>query len=188
VDAAAETQHAKSAGGPQIFSPVRIDLGIWTLVVFLLLFFLLKRHAWQPMLQGLQTREKNIHQAFEEAQRAREEADRLRSEFQQQMAKSQERVREVLDEARREAQHTKDDMVAQARLEIQAERDRLRRDITLARDQALKELWDQSARLGTLIAAKAIRRELKPDDHRRLVDEALKELAEANVGWREHLH
>ena len=58
----------------------------------------------------------------------------------------------------------------------EAERERLHRDINTARDQALKQLWEQSAQLATLISAKAIRRQLSPEDHRRLVDEALADL------------
>src|SRR5947207_3979910 len=67
-----------TAKGPQIFTPVRIDLGIWTLVVFGILFFILKGYAWKPMLEGLQKREENINAAFEEARKAREEAQQLR--------------------------------------------------------------------------------------------------------------
>jgi F-type H+-transporting ATPase subunit b len=60
------------------------------------------------------------------------------------------------------------------------ERERLRRDISTARDQALQEIWNQTAQLATLISAKAIRRELTDEDHRRLVDEALAELRQAS--------
>src|SRR5262249_18190411 len=74
----AEFEHK---GGPQIFTPVRIDLGIWTIVVFLILFFLLKKYAWGPMLTGLQKREENISTALEEAQKARDEAKKIRDDL-----------------------------------------------------------------------------------------------------------
>jgi F-type H+-transporting ATPase subunit b len=85
-------------------------------------------------------------------------------------------VRQLLDEGRRAAQRQHDEMMAQARAEIQGERDRLHREINMARDQALQQLWAQAADLATLVSSKAIRRHLTPDDHRRLVDEALAEL------------
>jgi F-type H+-transporting ATPase subunit b len=172
---------------PPALLDLRWDLGLWTLIVFLLLFLVLKKMAWKPMLEGLQKREDRINSAIDDARRAREEAERLRGEFAAEMNKAQEKVREVMDEARRDAQHTKDDMIAQARNEIQGERERLRREINTARDQALKDLWEQSARLATLISSKAIKRELSIDDHRRLFDEALTELGQANVGGRDRL-
>lgn len=156
-----------------------IDLGIWTLVVFALLLVILRRYAWGPMLEGLQKREHDIEAAIEEAKRTREDAERLRLQLKEQMDKAHDTVRGIVDEARRDAQHLKDEMVTTARAEIQAERERLRHEIETARDQALQELWNQTAQLATLVSSKVIRRQLTPDDHRRLVDEALAEISEA---------
>jgi F-type H+-transporting ATPase subunit b len=87
-----------------------------------------------------------------------------------------------MDEARRDAQVLHDGMTNKARAEIQAEKERLVREMDRAKDQAVKELWTQSAQLATLISAKTIRRQLTEEDHRRLVDEALVELGKARTG------
>jgi F-type H+-transporting ATPase subunit b len=157
------------------------DLGLWTLVVFGLLLYTLRRLAWKPMLEGLHRRESTIREALTEAQKAREEAQQLQARLKAEMDQAQGKVREVLEEAHRHAQETTDEMVARARAEIQTERDRLRREIDLARDQALQHLWSQAAQLATLVAAKAIRRQLNSDDHRRLVDEAIADLQRAGT-------
>jgi F-type H+-transporting ATPase subunit b len=170
----------EGARSPTILDfPERWDLGLWTLMVFLILLFVLSRWAWKPMLEGLHKREETIRSAVEEARKAREDATRLRDQLQREVDRAHEKVRDILDEARRDAQHTTDQMVAKARDEIKTERDRLRREIEIARDQALQELWNSSAQLATLISAKAIRRQLALEDHRRLLDEALAELREA---------
>jgi F-type H+-transporting ATPase subunit b len=169
---------AAAEGGekaPGILDP-RFDLGIWTVVVFVVLLWVLKRLAWGPMLQGLHQREQGIRDAIAEAQKTREEAQALREQFQRQMDSAQDQVRALLDEGRRGAQHTRDELIADARNEIQNERERLRREIGTARDQALQDLWNQAAHLATLVSAKAIGRQLSEDDHRRLVDEALGEM------------
>jgi F-type H+-transporting ATPase subunit b len=176
--ARAADPHAAAAGGDDIFGKA-LDLAIWTIVVFLLLLFILSKYAWKPMLEGLQRREENIRAAVEEARLAREEAQRLRAELQTEINKAQEKVRDFMDEARRDAKQLADDMAARAKEEIQTERQRLRREIETARDQALHELWNQTAQLASLVSSKAIRRNLTPDDHRRLVDEALAELRDA---------
>jgi F-type H+-transporting ATPase subunit b len=95
------------------------------------------------------------------------------------MNKANEKVRDIMDEARRAAESTTQEMVAKARSEIQNERERLRREIETARDQALRELWNQTAQLAAAISTKVVRRQLSPDDHRRLVDDALAELTQA---------
>jgi F-type H+-transporting ATPase subunit b len=166
-------------GGVNIFNLQEWPLGVWTVVVFLVLVVVLRKYAWGPMLEGLQRREQNIRETVEETQRAREEAQRLRGELQAEMDRAAEKVREIMDQARRDAQHATDDMLGKARVEIQKERERLHRDIHMARDQALQEIWTQTAQLATLISAKAIRRQLNSEDHRRLVDEAITELRQA---------
>jgi len=159
-----------------IFDPADIPLGIWSIVVFVILLLVLKKYAWGPILEGLQKREHNIESAVRDAQQARDEAQRLRDQLQREVDHAQEKVRDILDEGRKHAQETTDEVIGKARSEIQAERDRLRREIEMARDQALQELWKQTADLATMISAKAIRRQLSAEDHRRLVDEALTEL------------
>jgi len=181
-DKAADHHDAKG-GEIDIFKPA-LDLGLWSLVVFMLLLFVLTKFAWTPMLEGLRKREEGIRSAIREADLAREEAHRLRDQLQSEMNNAHIQVREILDKGRRDAEHANQEMIAKARAEIQTERDRLRREIGTARDQALQELWTQTAQLATLISAKAIGKQLALDDHRRLVDEALGELRVAGAQWQ----
>jgi len=169
---------------PDIFK-FRLDLTIWTIIVFGALLLVLRKYAWNPMLSGLQQREHAIHTAQEEAKRHREEAQRLRDEVQKRLDATTAEVQAMLDKSRREGQQLKDDLVNQAHAVNQADRDRMLREIETARDQAVQELWNQTAQLATLISAKAIRRQLSPDDHRRLVDEALAELGPAGKRRKE---
>jgi F-type H+-transporting ATPase subunit b len=159
---------------------LRWDLGLWTIVVFLLLLWILGKYAWKPMLEGLQKREDTIRGHLEEARRANEDAKKLRSQLQQEMDQAAEKVRELVEEGRRGAETAKEEILARTRSEIQAERERLHREVDLARDQALQEIWRQAADLATLISAKTIRRQLNPEDHRRLVDEAISEIRTAS--------
>jgi F-type H+-transporting ATPase subunit b len=174
----ATAQRALAAEGEKIniFDPADIPLGVWSIVVFAILLVVLKKYAWGPILEGLQKREHNIESAVQDARQARDEAQRLRDQLQREVDHAQEKVRDILDEGRKHAQQTTDEMIGKAKSEIQAERDRLRREIAMARDQALQEIWKQTADLATMVSAKAIRRQITVDDHKRLVDEALKEL------------
>src|SRR5437868_2647598 len=92
---AANEESHESPEKIEIFKPA-IDLGIWTLVVFGVLLVVLKKYAWGPMLQGLHTREERIQGSINEAQRLRDEAEGLRKQFQQQMDRAQEKVRDIM--------------------------------------------------------------------------------------------
>jgi F-type H+-transporting ATPase subunit b len=155
------------------------ELLIWTVCVFLILLFVMKRFAWQPMLDALRKREQTIKGAVEEAKVARADMERMRHDFEARMAEANAQIPKMMAEARKHAEELAADMRARAQADIQADRQRLRREIEMARDQALQELWSQTAHLATLISAKALRRTVNEDDHRRLVDEALAELRQA---------
>jgi F-type H+-transporting ATPase subunit b len=169
---------AAAEGGeekPNIFEPA-LGLGFWTVIVFIVLLLVLRKWAWGPMLEGLHKREASIQGAIAEAQKAREEAQRLQGQWQQEMARAQDKVRDIHEEARRRAEQNANEITAKARTDIQGERDRLRREIDVARDQALQELWNHTARLATDISSRVLRKQLNPDDQRRLMDEALSEI------------
>jgi F-type H+-transporting ATPase subunit b len=167
-------------------SPLKLvlDLTIWTSIVFLLMLLILWRFAWKPLLAGLQARENAISDAIAQAKRDRDEAAAMRQKLQQELDNAAMMVKGMLDEGRRDVQHQREEMLADARAEIQTEKERLRREIDRARDQALQDIWNRSAELAASISSKAIRRNLSVDDHRRLVDEALTELGEAVEDWR----
>jgi F-type H+-transporting ATPase subunit b len=162
---------------------LRLDLGLWTLVVFFLLFLILRKAAWGPMLEGLHKREESILGALNEAEKARAEAKTLHDQFQKEMEKIGEKSRELMDEARRNAQRLLEDTMAKGKAEVAAERDRGLREIEREKDRALKDIWEQTAILATLVSAKTIKRDLGIEDHRRLVDESVAEMGKV-VGDR----
>lgn len=173
---AVSKEHAKEESN--FFKGV-VDLSIWTIVVFLLLLFVLGKFAWPMMLEGLEKRERAVASALEKAQQAQAEAERIRSDLDKQYKQANDQIRSMMDDARKAAQQNTEEMLTKARTEIQADRDRQRREIEMAHDQALQDIWKQTSQLATLVSAKAIRRQLSEDDHRRLVDEALAELQQA---------
>jgi F-type H+-transporting ATPase subunit b len=153
-------------------------------VVFLVLLFILGRFAWSPMLQGLEKRERDIHSAIEDARKAREEAQRLREDVQAERNKIEDMRRDILQKAQADAQRTAEEITTKAKAEMQAERDRLRRDMETAHDQALQDLYAQTVDLAALVSSKAMRREMTPEDHRRFVEEALADIRHAGNGQK----
>ncbi len=156
-----------------------LDLGIYTVIVFLLLLFLLTRYAWRPILAGLDERERHIASAVEESRKAREEAIQLRKDLEEVRQKGYAEIRELMQKAREDAARLKEQTKAETAAEVQTERERLRREIDLAKDHALHELAQQATDLATLVSSKVVRRQLSPEDHRALIDEAIAEMHQA---------
>jgi F-type H+-transporting ATPase subunit b len=177
ADPAASHGEKGGHGNPGEFIDIhRYDLGIYTLIVFGLLFLILAKFAWGPFTQGLQKREADLVALRDAAKNAQIEAEAARARLNAEFAQANDKIRLMLEEARRDA----DDLRARERevgtKEAAAERERAKREIQAAKDEALQDIYQQSVQLAAMMSSKALRRSMSADDHTRLVDESLAEL------------
>jgi F-type H+-transporting ATPase subunit b len=149
------------------------DLAVYTFIVFLILLAVLTKFAWKPIVQGLDRREQSIADNIAAAQRSNDDAKNLLAEYEKRLNAAQDQVRGILEEARRDAEHTQQEIVAKARTDAQAEVQRGRREIETATSQALKQLAEASANMAVDLAGKIVRTQLTPSDHAHLVEEAM---------------
>ncbi len=170
----AHGEHAHDTSPPLVPEP---DLVIWSLVTFGVFLFLLKKLAWGPMIEGLDARESAQRQAAAETQHALEKAQSLLQEHEQKLATTQDEVREIIAEARRDAEKTGQDIVAAAQSEAEATRNRAVEDVGRAKDAALTEIFD--AMSGQVVGATehVLGRTLNDSDQDRLIEDALKQVA-----------
>jgi F-type H+-transporting ATPase subunit b len=178
VGLAAGDGHGKE-GKADFIDIKRYDLGIYTLVVFGILFAILAKFAWGPITAGLRKREAGLLAIRDEAVRAKQEAEDVRVKLQAEFAAANDKIRAMLEEARRDADDLRTKEREVGAKEAAAERDRAKREIEGAKDAALQEIYKQSVQLAALMSSKAIRRTMSADDHNRLVEEALAELVPA---------
>jgi len=165
--------HLGTAGVSTKPEEFKSDLAIYTFVVFLLLLAILWKFAWGPIVVGLEKREHGIAEQIAAADRAHQDAKLMLASYQQQLDSAAEQTRAMLDEARRDAEQTKVEIVAEAKAAAQAEHDRALREIRTATDRSLKELSERSADLAVGLAGKILKNQLSKQDHARLVDEAM---------------
>ena len=106
---------------PLKFEPT---LSIWTLVVFLGLFLLLRRFAWGPLLDALHKRESHLEKVLQDTEQARNESETLMAEYRKQLARAGDEVRALIEKARADAQAMADQILKQAQEESDAARQR----------------------------------------------------------------
>ena len=184
--AAAEGDKAHAA--PHAAEPLNVfkgglDLTIWSIVVFIALYFILSKFAWPSIREGLDKREQGIAHDKQEAEKAKREASEVRTKLEAEMARVNAEIRTMMDKARVDAAATAAEELARGKAELQAERDRQQRELRISTDDALHKIWETAAQLATSISAKAVRRQLSYDDHHALVAEALDEF-QASAGGR----
>ena len=138
------------------------DLGlfIWNLIGFLILFFILKKTAWKPILKSLNDREQGIADSLATAERVKAEMVQLKGENEALLAKAREERAQLLKEAR----DTRDKIVSEAKEQAKIEAGKIITDAQAAIEQqkmaALTEVKNQVGNLVVEVAEKILRREL----------------------------
>jgi F-type H+-transporting ATPase subunit b len=178
--ALAEVAHGKE----EEVSPFAGDLGnaLFTLIIFILVLVVLAKFAWKPLLTALQNREKYIRESLEAARRDRQDYEQRLRDLEARMNKAREDASAIVEEGRRDGEQVKRRIEDEARKSADALIDRAKREIGIARDSALKDLYEQSSQLAMSMAGSVLRRQLGPEDEQRLIADALAELSARGDG------
>ncbi len=166
---------ASGGGENNIFAG---DFGnvLWTLVIFFLVLFVLGKYAWGPLLDSLKAREDFIRESLETAKHDRDRAEARLKEYDDKLTEARAEATAIVEEGRRDADVARQRIEDEARAEAEKMIDRAKREIGIAKETAVKELYTLSGTLATDIATRIVGRELKPEDHERLIEKSIGEL------------
>jgi F-type H+-transporting ATPase subunit b len=173
---ATQAESEEHAGSPNPLA-VDPDLAIWTAVIFLLLLFVLGKFAWPQITAALEERERKIADNIAAAEARHNDAKQLLAEHEAKLAAAAGEVRALLEEARRDADHTKKSIEAEGQKAAKEELDRALREIRRARDAAVQELAVTSANVAIDLAQRVIREQLTPEKSNQIVRDAVARLS-----------
>src|SRR5438874_7237674 len=151
-------------------------LMIWTIVCFGITFFVLRKYAFGPIQQMIDSRRERIEQAIAEADNAREEARHLLEEHRKLIGQAKSEAEEILAEARRVGDAQRERVREETEEDRQRRLEETRRQIDQATAQALGQIRDEVGKLSLAAAEKITRKSLTGADQQRLIDEALAEI------------
>ena len=138
----------------------KFGLFFWTLVAFLITFFLLKKFAWAPILSALNQREKGIATALESAEKVKTEMASMKAENENLLAKANEERAVLLKDART----TRDKMVSDAKEQAKTEANKImleaQQQIMAQKNAALTDVKNHVGKLVIEVSEKVLRREL----------------------------
>jgi F-type H+-transporting ATPase subunit b len=159
-------------------------------LAFLILLFLLQRTAFPRMAAALKERTENIEGKLEQAERERQEADRLLQQYRDRLAAAEDETQRILEEARSNAERVRRDLLAKAEADAGRELDRARQVIRAERDQAVRSLRQEVGTLAVELATRVVGDSLDRDRQLRLIDQYIddvnrQEQAGAMTGRRE---
>ncbi len=156
------------------------DLAIFSVIVFAILFAVLWKFAWGPISEGLDKRENMIAQEIADAEAANKKAAEMLAQYEAKMAASVEEAREIVAQAKADAEVSRQQILADAEAAAARERERAVSDIEAAKETALQEIAQQSIDRAVALASGIVSRELRPDDHSQLIRETMEQFPSQN--------
>jgi F-type H+-transporting ATPase subunit b len=151
-------------------------LFIWTIVTFLGLLWALKKLAWSPLLEALETRQNAIRKSLDDAQQAKSELERLNAESARIIQQARIEAEGIVSQGRADGDHLREEIRSKARTEADNIVKNAERQIQLETSRALEQIRREAVDLSVMIASKIIQRNLSKEDNERLIDEALKQV------------
>ena len=149
------------------------------IIGFLLMLWILRRYAWAPVLKLLEDRRNKIAGEFQDADRRKADADRLKAQYEQELRGIEAQARQRLQEAVAEGQRVAAEIKAQAQQDAHARVTRADDEIAREREKAKELLKEQIIRLSMRTAEKILRQRLDEATQRKLVGEFIDEVGAA---------
>ena len=150
----------------------------WTVLTFVLLLVVLKKVAWGPILDALDARENEIKDALNAAEKAREEAERVSSDYEDSIRKAQAEAQQIISDAKTAGEKIKLDLETIANEKADEIIEKAKAQIDTERVRVISEIKTVAIEISLSAAAKVIEKNLDSDDNRKLVKEALEDIGQ----------
>lgn len=153
---------------------------IYTVVVFLLAFWILQKKAWGPISAALDEREQKIRESLEAADRMREEQQAFQAEQEKVLAKARKEASAIVAEGKRDAEVVRDQVVNDAKTQAEEIKTRALSEIDQAKEKAVDEIHTRAVGLSITIAEKLIGHSVNEKDQDRIAKDTISEYEKIN--------
>ncbi|MBQ3554030.1 MAG: F0F1 ATP synthase subunit B [Clostridia bacterium] len=163
-----------------------ISVNLWNILISLanlaLLFWLIKKFLYKPVLKMLAEREGAISKQYQKAEEAEQTALHLKSEWEEKMQTAEEEATAILDSATEKAQARSEKIVSEAREKAAHIVEQAESDATLEKKKAEADIKKEIVVISAALSEKLLKREIKENDHRELIHAFLAEIGEEHEG------
>ena len=160
-------------------NPIAIDYTVVAQVLaFLLLVWLLSKYAWKPLMKMMEQRRTSNEARLAHAQEERQQAEKIKKEYQEEMRQARHEAQEVIARATKISEERAVEILALAREEAEKVKKSALVDIERERDRAILEVKAQVADLSVAVAEKIIRQKLDLPNQEKLIEQFIQEVGE----------
>ena len=157
-----------------------VGVNVWTMlfawVNLLIIYLFLKKILFKPVKNMIDSRQKEVDDMYSDAEAAQTDAQAMKAEYEDKLAKANEASEEILRNAQRRATLKEEEILREATVEATRIRDRASDEIALEKKRMLGEIKDEVSGMAIDIAAAVIGREVSDAEHEKFIDDFIDEL------------
>ncbi len=142
--------------------------------------YLIKRFLFKPVNKIIEERRALADAKIQDADRAKEEAEAMKAEYEQNMLEAKAKASEILQTAQKTAAVQSEEILKEAAAQAAALKSKAESDIAQEKRKAVNEIKDEIGGIAVEIAGKVIEREISEEDHAKLIDEFISNVGEAS--------
>ena len=154
-------------------------LTLWTIVTFLFLLVVLKWKAWGPLMDTLDTREKQIEASLSKAEKVSAQAEEQALKNEEVLNSARKEAQEIISQAKDAGEKLKNKLLDDGKAQCEADIEKAKEQIEREKEKVIAELKEQVSNLSILAAEKIIKKSLNDDDHNNIIKETINEYGQS---------
>lgn len=151
---------------------------IFTWVNLIILFFIMKKLLFKPIMNVIQAREAEVSEMYKKAETAQQSAQELEAQYTQKLAEAKDEAGRIVKDATVTATKRGEEIVLEAQKKAAAAISKAECEIEREKKAAVDEIKGDIASLAVSAAEKIIERDINESDYERLVEEFIKSSGE----------
>ena len=151
-----------------------VGVNLWTMLFawlnLLILYFILKKLAFGPLKNMIDSRQREIDDMYSDAEKSRADAEAMKADYEERMGNAKEESEEIVKAAIRRAQLREEEILREAEGKAERVLERAEEQIELEKKHMVNEVKDEVSKMAIDIASAVIERDVSEDEHKRLID------------------
>jgi F-type H+-transporting ATPase subunit b len=146
----------------------------WTALFILLntltIYFVAKKFLFVPVMNMIESRQKEIDDMYDNAEKNKAEAEEMRESYEKKLESATEESEEILRSAQRRALLREEEILKEAAEQARRTKERAEEQIALEKRQAMNDIKDEVSAIAIQIAKAVVARDVKAEEHEKLID------------------
>ena len=148
----------------------------WSVISFAILFFVLKKFAFPPIIAALDDREKKIRGDIEESERLKQDVEKIKADLEDKLKAAHSKAETIVQLAQDEAKKFQEKTVQETEIKVKQAQREAEQEIQNSRNKLLQEIRTYTAALTIASTEKFLKKALDDADKKRLVDESIEQV------------